>query len=1004
MFDEDNEEDKKLSTEPIDLIGAFLSGNVKSMQDIQQKDPVYFGLQNKDFYKKLPKIQSTPEFQTNGKFDNKKFDQFYNVLNESHKALLKDEDSYLSAPTAIAKAVSSGPQRVLGITPYEAKDLIGYRPYTKEEKSLYNLGQRLGYSTPNTWAGEQTKSERDLARETGIKKSDGSYEPFSWDKQLGQMLNGEYGGYKYAMEVDAKTNQSKFKYDENGKTYLEPIKWGEEKRNDQELVSVWDDIGLTHGSGVDIGMGAQTLRVLPKTAVNLIVDTFQIIPDLANVGIGFMYGSADRLDTAGRDAGKNKTYQFFNSMNNSLEQLKFSTSDKGKQGLNYESFTDGVTNVVAQLLGGKAIASITKAGATRLLSGYARLASKPQEFAKKMKMLDQFNEVATGTGLGVDDIAKLGTWANPKGTMANIYTPLQAFGKPLGNVDDVSNAIAGGAMRTYLTALGVQDVAQEARDNGLTDREASFMAAGAMIGLWKVSKFSDWAMQGLSPNTARATLKKSIKEYGADAFAVAEKTPENLMKKGFSLVGNWTGKLANGVAGAFDSKTPWVKAATNEAAEEVFEDVALNSIKQVYNTVDTLTGYVSGEGADKKFKGRYQYPWESEEWEKGGFSSWLGSSAKDLALSGMFGAIGGTVGHAMWGKNNIPEDEKENMLTLALAGKSDEYDKAVDEVAKTRNGLVGVSKKNKSIFWNEEAKDYYSMQDLNDHDIAAKLNISTIADKKGFSQNEVVKGILKAQNKVVKDLMESGWARKKENGEFENIDIRDTVKKNLAKINEKSIAGGFVENMLSDNLLSNEFLKKNTSILTDLKTKISAYTSAVSRLSADATVADRDSVMALKEEIMDIASGRHAAKYYKEGLLQLSMGTDLIRDIEGVNSEGKKKRNIVEWYDEQDKKVKEAREASTTYRDDIIKAIENTKNIKTIGELKQAIEKKETKLVRDQMLNILNTADVSIKEQNENYYTAALEALKKMAVDFTELRKLQLGNTLLKMLKNNLIC
>ena len=652
-----------------DWVVANLSLPGAPIEEFKQNNitPENTTLKDKDFYKGTKTIQENFTNPENGKFDEDKYDQFYNSMlytyNEYAKqdTLEKTGKDFEYAPFDIfapqnAKRVQDLYKIEKVRNPFKTKvgiEDFNYR--SKPELSLEEIAQDNTVRDHLTGKALDWTPNDDSA--TGI---------FDFLKRP-TLVVGQYDedGEHYDEFEGRKIKHKKgdYKLDEEGKPFFETL--GDREVYNREVLN-WSDTLTKEGTwlnkydfmdsdGLDKSHIGAVMKMASKVAPLFIpgvgevyaagilgVDLMNVIPILLKAGIGSIIGDADTDKSYWKTLSKVQGVGKVLSANSVSDYAKSST-------FSFENVSSMLGDVFTQLYTQRAIASIPK-----------YIGMNKASVAPLTKVAENFDDAT---------IAKIFEGSLTTGERHMI---LEKVPEAANYIDRAikSAKLSRALATTYMSATSAAGVADQAKAIGLDERDTGLLYLGTSLGFFGMMTslpIGEWALKGIGLEETGVLVNRGIKD-AAQPFiedlkrlgATVAKTPrdyQGIFKIGKSI-GQAVGKKLSHVDG-------YIGAMASEGTEEVTEQVMQDSITNIYNGLSSL-GLTSSKDPNKQFS----Y-----------------GSASDIAANYAMNFFGGVAGGAMFrfhdqmsnlGREN--DESTKDIYWLIRNGYKDKLDAATSKL------------------------------------------------------------------------------------------------------------------------------------------------------------------------------------------------------------------------------------------------------------------------------------------------------------------------------------
>lgn len=731
------------------LIANLVSPN-NSLGDFSQEGLTANNTQllNKDKYMKNEKIQQ--HFMNNeGKFDQKQFDQFYDLAVASYNEFATEDydksvlnNDYVSRNSIFVtdpsiRRIKNPVSFNKEVNPFEeVKGILGFTQTSESPLSVREIAQKQKIFNPVTGKyetyspndkgflstffdkpvalatyGEDTKVfDKNLGREVTYKK--GQLKLNDENKPFYEYLNGKepYGkDVLSAWDVLTVDGSAMNKWD-----FMD---------SDSRDKSTFGTIMKNVATVAPLFMGGYTgMAIRSASILNSLVTG--IIPSLTKMTGGIIANNAFE---------KTALFEAMNTLEAKGKTFSTSQSDYARNNVvSSENLFNMVGDILKQLQEQKAVASIP------MILGQSR---KEGEIVRKMLQRGSTSEIATlKTQLKgmpkIEDKTKY---------LRELASSDQEFFDILNKWDRWVGEKGKAMSIAYMTGISAVGTMEAARLHGLDHRDSGLLFLGAMAGLHQIMKsdIGTWALGesnleelgGFLKNSilknvdelknaskavaqaTNATFKETAKEVAEQGVTAATNTAvkknmmASLFERGKSAATSVADKIKNGSGTG--------KAMLAESLEETSEEAIQDAIQQLYN-------------------GFRELGWTSTDKDK----------SKAFSMDGMIerygmAAFGGALGGAMFRKINgahhssLPESLKDDYVSMILHGYGDELDTKIDEMYE--QGLLG------STDLSVEKHD-------SDFDFGGKVNYKPLASvENGISQNDFVYKLMKSEIQFVKD-------------------------------------------------------------------------------------------------------------------------------------------------------------------------------------------------------------------------------------------------------------
>lgn len=524
-----------------------------------------------------------------------------------------------------------------------------------------------------------------------------------------------------------KHKKGEYKFDENGRFYTEDI--GDKDPAGRQIIGFADTL-TTDGSFANKfdfmdsdGKDKHIVGTVMKNAVKIIpyfIPGVGQVYTYAMVGVELTNLAATLAQVIpGAVVGDDiKDTEYYKSLNR-VKSFKRGLFDSGvsehsKENLfTFENIGNMAGDVVGQLQGQVAIAKLPRQiGASKVEANAVRLGEK--RFGKKFTDL-------------YDDVIKKNGDVNERLAMISKMDP--ALGKAVAKQTKALDNIGRWSSNIYMAGTSAEGVVDEAKLNGLNERETAALFLGTMGAYsWIMSQgVGEWALRRLGLDEAGAKVNGIIRthakeELNALGLASASKgaTDPNKLQKLF----NAGRKIGEKTVSKFKNLDSVTGAMGAEALEEVSEEALADSMKVLYNGFVAL-GLTAKENTS------------------------FGFSLDDMIGRYAMSAIGGGIGGGIHIAKDVAErgrpknyktmsslEADKEMLSLIRSGESDNLLKKIDELESA--GKFG-------------SKELSIIEDHTDED--GGIVYKPIDSDESMSHNASIASILRQKVNLAKDIM-----------------------------------------------------------------------------------------------------------------------------------------------------------------------------------------------------------------------------------------------------------
>lgn len=815
-----------------DILVATINNPNASTYDLMTLDltPDNTQLLRPEDYKQSKLIQDN--FSTiDGKFDEIKFNQAYNIAANHYKEM-SDED-YINK----LNTVEYSPFDVT--RPFDATT---FRTDVEFSKDFNPFKQTYSRSSINS-VDESNLSLRELAQQSKVFDIDTktwSNTPANdmnlFDKVFGKTLvyaqwddDGSHIDPETGKTVDHKKGD--WKVNSDGNLYLETL--GDREIYNKQVVNPMDML-TTDGSVAnqfDIFDSDSKEKSAIKTTLKIAAD----IAPLLIPGVNTIYGgvkAAISLATVMPTFYKSLESLLVGDYKTPITDAataaegylaKFvntSISDEGQTSLfNYEQISQMVSSVFSQIYEQRAMAGLSN----YIIKSDKVLAAKEAEYS--MKINESVIEAAKAGIINLDDtetITKITKAAYSK------IPELEEFQK-------TQSSIAKALSLGYMALTSTADIYGEALNGGYDRRTAGFAALAAATGQYGImmnNRMGDWFLDkttGYTKETNKALVRSAVKDYLEPIQKGIAETSKDAIKGKLSLAEAFKG-IKNNLVDTFTSPTVlgenMFKNAMIEGVEEVTEQAVLDATKGIVDVMSYL-------GLTKK---------------QGSLGGWDNVFSKAGLENYIANFVGGVIGGAMFelntgkiepllDKNKISEDTKKDIYTLIGNGQTS---LVIDELNKQRyklgNNFISPVSNNEKIIPSDKG--------ISQADFITDTAINIVKNIDGIMNS---KDLIKSDEEIIKKAM------------LDTIiigNLKDSIKG----------SGIGIEGIIVDDF------RNNAKKITDLQLDIQKLSS-----SPEEKIKNAENIKKIQEESKiyeddnkDIINGKKAEEYYNQISFYLS--------------------------------------------------------------------------------------------------------------------------------------
>ena len=696
-------------------------------------------LESKETYEKLAYVQNNEMFQTDGKFDQQKFDDFY-------KETLAGYNQLTNLDTA--KVVASQLSYFKGdiFAPLEQRD---FSPQFVIEKTYRNPDRQKISNWGFNSKSDPTKSAREIGQTqltydyvTGewvdSPNDDGFFGNFFDTKVLATYdSDGTHIDPVTGEEVKHKKGQKKL--NENGTYYYETLGdrdiYGKDVLSKFDVLttdgSAWNQYDFFDSDDIEKSIGGTLVRNIVKVAPAFIP---YVAPWYIGARVGLetvnLFSKVGKM-IAGSDSPSLSAIEGF------VKSTNFSTSDYGAQHMwSAENIINMGADVFTQLAEQRWLFEYAPSLMKGSKIGFSKEAQKKftTDFqASKIKQLketkNKLSELARKSGGQLDEIL----WSD--GAMK--ASALAEANLALENALKSNYKIGEYLSKAYMTGVTVADSYGEAKLSGASDLEAALFTLGYAAGEMAIlnTQLGEWILPEL--RVEKQKMRQIIKQLSGNQPPVTATTKEKVgWMKGIIRAGKewFNGEMADTGTSKILA-THMISNALGEGIEETAEEALADISKVLANGVYWATGS----------KTHLRPTWEDEE---GNIN--IMHTLSDYALNFVGGVIGGGLGNLLPAyreasriKNLHDKNSAyQELLYYLREGKGDE----IKQIA----SKMQLGNKDLSIFRNEDG--YLPAQKGDNQDLSAKVQFNAYIDK----LQEILdleKDVVKSDSEIRMDLI-----------------------------------------------------------------------------------------------------------------------------------------------------------------------------------------------------------------------------------------------------------
>lgn len=630
-------------------------------------------LESKDTYEKLEYVQTNPLFQTEGKFDKQKFNEFYNESVIGYNRL-----SQANASQEVAKQLTYFRGDIFA--PVEQRDLTPQFTIIKQANPQRQKVSNWGINTmsaPTMSAREiaQTQQTWDYINNKWVDSpnDDGFFGNFFDTKVLATFdSDGVHTDPITGQQVEHKKGQKKL--NENGTYYYETLGnrdiYGKDVLSKFDVItkdgSVYNKFDFFDSDDIEKNLFGSLVRNVVKVAP-------AFIPYVAPWYIGARVGlETVNLFTklgkivAGSDSPKLSAIEGF------IKSTDFSTSDYASQHMwSVENLLNMSADVFTQLAEQRWLFEYAPSLMKGSKLGFSKEAQKKftTDFqAKRLSELKNIKKLKEQNIAGLNNEKDLATllWSDGAMKADAVAQANLALEEALKSNYKIGEYLS----KAYMTGVTVADSYGEAKASGASDLEAALFTLGYAIGEYGIlnTQLGEWILPELrvEKQKMRQIIKQVTQKNPMPQAAASKDIKLNWMQKLIKSGKDWFNGEFTGTGTGKIMASHMISNALGEGVEEVSEEALQDFSKVLANGIYWATGS----------KTHLRPTWEDEE---GNFN--LMNTINDYALNFVGGFIGGGIGNlnpTFREANRIKklsEDSSafQEMLYYLREGKADEF-------------------------------------------------------------------------------------------------------------------------------------------------------------------------------------------------------------------------------------------------------------------------------------------------------------------------------------------
>ena len=548
-------------------------------------------LEDANVYKNIPQIRDNPVFQTDGKFDEAKFDNIYKYMAETYNQLADDsyQEDILSQTTFHRDNIFAEPeQRRKGPDIYLSREANPLR----QKRGIRRLNL---LDAPTLSMDEAAQTQKVLANPIDVEKgakpiwhespNDSFWTDF-WDTRVMAQWDEDGEHIDPISGEKVKHKKGEFKLNENGTYYYENLN-GRDVYG-RKVLSKLNTL-TTDGSTINKYDFFDSDGIDKSVAGSITKNALSIIPMLVP-GISPWYiGTRIALETSKVLATLGKVFtgsdnKFLSSVEGFTKSLEPTTSEYGQNNTwSVENFINLAGDVFKQLY------------EQRWIFKYAPALFKGGDVMNESTQVKKLKEFQNKY-VNLDSYLKIQKSAKNELELAKYLEELKAVNmlkaqNDLENYMKGYNKIGEVLSKAYMTSITVQDAYGEAKEQGATDLEAALLTLGYAAGEYAIinSKLGEWILPELRMD------KEQMRQVISTLSKGARKTIDNGSKVQKVEWAKKIFKIGKDIAQAnYSVGKSGLKAtaanALGEGIEEVSEEVLYDFAKSVTNLGMWLAG------------------------------------------------------------------------------------------------------------------------------------------------------------------------------------------------------------------------------------------------------------------------------------------------------------------------------------------------------------------------------------------------------------------------------
>lgn len=531
--------------------------------------------ESREFYKNSLAITSNPKFQTDGKFDEVKFNNFYDKALYSYNNLTDDTyNEDIVKQTVFSKENIYAPEDAMKFDKPQVMVVKEPNPY-RQKQGVYKVGQ-LHKQERSVQEIAQTQKVKDII--TGELKSapnDSFFDDF-WDVRV--LARYEEDGYHTDPITGERVKHEKgqLKLNDEGTFYYETLGnrdiYGKEVLSKFDILttdgSVWNKYDFFDSDDLDKSLTGTVAKQVASIVPMLLPG---VSPIYVGVGIAKEFGKV--MSTVGKMVFGSDS-PTLSKMEGFLNSLDFNTSEYAKE---HPWALENIINMTADVFKQLYEQRWLFKNAPALFKG--TLGTKTQAERDKVvaQWADDFKKLKTESieKLDLDELLKQSVTDNVVSTF-NATSKMQQYMKDYNKLGSIMSKI-------YMTGITTADAYGQAKQEGASDLQAMFLTLGYSAAEYALlsTGLGEWILPELRVD----------KQHMQQIVKVLSNYQETKDKLKFAQAAM---KLGKDLFNASYSTKKGIKAvaanALGEGIEESTEELLYDLSKSMFNAISWLSG------------------------------------------------------------------------------------------------------------------------------------------------------------------------------------------------------------------------------------------------------------------------------------------------------------------------------------------------------------------------------------------------------------------------------